>query len=134
MNKVKDYSEEEWSNRVSLSACYHLADHFLMSDIIWNHITAKTSSEKDTFLINKFGLRYAEITASNPIKIGYQEWTDNKLTYLYLGNNGVAVLPARIAGKPGTGCGGGDGKGRAGGNSFSTQGTRHDHVQPIDTG
>ena len=40
-----------------------------MSDIIWNHITAKTSSKKDTFLINSFGLRYDEITASNLVEI-----------------------------------------------------------------
>ena len=40
-----------------------------MSYIVWNHITAKTSSEKDTFLINHFGLRYDEITASNLIEI-----------------------------------------------------------------
>ena len=60
---------EEWENRVNLAACYHLADHFKMSDIIWNHITAKTSSQKDTFLINRFGLRYDEITASNLLEI-----------------------------------------------------------------
>ena len=60
---------EEWVNRINLAACYHLADHFKMSDIIWNHITAKTSLNKDTFLINKFGLRYDEITASNLLEI-----------------------------------------------------------------
>ncbi|SVE31783.1 uncharacterized protein METZ01_LOCUS484637, partial [marine metagenome] len=69
MNNEKKFSKEEWSNRVNLSACYHLADHFQMSDIIWNHITAKTSSEKETFLINKFGLRYDEVTASNLLEI-----------------------------------------------------------------
>ena len=71
MNKEKDFSKEEWLNRLDLAACYHLADHFKMSDIIWNHITAKTSSVKDTFLINKFGLRYEEITASNLLEIDH---------------------------------------------------------------
>ena len=61
--------KEELENRVNLAACYHLADHFKMSDIIWNHITAKASSKKETFLINKFGLRYDEITASNLLEI-----------------------------------------------------------------
>jgi len=46
-----------------------LAHYFNMSDIIWNHITSKTNSEKDTFLINKFGLRYDEVTASNLLEI-----------------------------------------------------------------
>ena len=69
MNIKIKYNEEEWNNRVNLAACYHLADYFKMSDIIWNHITAKTCSEKDTFLINKFGLRYDEVTASNLLEI-----------------------------------------------------------------
>ncbi len=69
MNSKIHFSEEEWSNRVNLAACYHLADHFQMTDIIWNHITSKTSKNKETFLINKFGLRYNEITASNLLEI-----------------------------------------------------------------
>jgi len=69
MNLKKDFNEEEWTNRVNLAACYHLADHFQMTDIIWNHITAKTSKQKETFLINQFGLRYDEVTASNLLEI-----------------------------------------------------------------
>ena len=69
MNSKKNYSKEEWLNRVDLAACYHLAHHFEMTDLIWNHITAKTSKQKETFLINKFGLRYDEITASNLLEI-----------------------------------------------------------------
>jgi len=67
--KNNNFSQEEWLNRVNLAACYHLADYFQMSDIIWNHITSKTSNEKETFLINPFGLRYDEITASNLVEI-----------------------------------------------------------------
>ena len=69
MNLKKDFNKEEWRNRVNLAACYHLADHFKMTDIIWNHITAKTSEQKETFLINQFGLRYDEVTASNLLEI-----------------------------------------------------------------
>ena len=69
MARLSNIKDEEWQNRVELAACYHLTDHFNMSDIIWNHITAKTCSQKDTFLINKFGLRYDEVTASNLLEI-----------------------------------------------------------------
>ena len=69
MNSKTHFSDEEWINRVNLAACYHLADHFQMTDIVWNHITSKTSKNKETFLINKFGLRYNEITASNLLEI-----------------------------------------------------------------
>ena len=63
--------DEELQNRTNLAACYHLADYFNFSDIIWNRITAETSSKKNTFLINKFGLRYDEITASNLLEIDH---------------------------------------------------------------
>ena len=69
MLRLKNISNEEWQNRVNLAASYHLAHYFGWSDIIWNHITAKTSKIKNTFLINKFGLRYDEITASNLLEI-----------------------------------------------------------------
>jgi len=70
MNKLDNkYTDEEIANRTNLAACYHLADHFKFSDIIWNHITAKTSKNKNTFLINPFGLRYDEITSTNLIEI-----------------------------------------------------------------
>lgn len=54
--------------RIDLAACYRLADLFGFSDIVWNHITA---SVPDTghLLINRFGLRYDEVTASNLITI-----------------------------------------------------------------
>ena len=69
MNNPINVSEEEWNNRVDLAACYHLADYFGWSDIIWNHITAKTAKNKNTFLINNFGLRYDEVSASNLLEI-----------------------------------------------------------------
>ena len=69
MARLSNIQDEEWENRINLAACYHLADFFGWSDIIWNHITAKTSKSKNTFLINKFGLRYDEISASNLLEI-----------------------------------------------------------------
>ena len=62
------YSESEWAMRIDLAACYRLADLFGFSDIVWNHITAKIP-DSDFFLINRFGLRYDEVTASNLITI-----------------------------------------------------------------
>ena len=69
MKTNKNFDEEELQNRIDLAAAYHLADIYGFSDIIWNHITCKTSSKKNTFLINRFGLRYDEITASNLLEI-----------------------------------------------------------------
>ena len=69
MKTNKNFDHEEMQNRIDLAAAYHLADLYGFSDIIWNHITCKTSSKKNTFLINRFGLRYDEVTASNLLEI-----------------------------------------------------------------
>ena len=69
MTKNQNISKEEYTNRIDLAAAYHLADYYGFSDIIWNHITCKTSSKKSTFLINRFGLRYDEVMASNLLEI-----------------------------------------------------------------
>ncbi|MGH7178253.1 MAG: class II aldolase/adducin family protein, partial [Tepidisphaeraceae bacterium] len=58
----------EWRMRVDLAACYRLADLFGFSDIVWNHITARVPGT-ERFLINRFGLRFDEVTASNLITL-----------------------------------------------------------------
>jgi ribulose-5-phosphate 4-epimerase/fuculose-1-phosphate aldolase len=57
-------SDAEWKVRTDLAACYRLIARFGMSDLIYNHITAKVPDEKGQFLINPFGLLYTEINAS----------------------------------------------------------------------
>lgn len=59
----------EWQTRVELAACYRLAAHFGLTDLIYTHITAKVPGEEEHFLINPYGLRWEEITASNLVKI-----------------------------------------------------------------
>mgnify|MGYP001172697636 FL=1 len=62
-------SAEEWQTRVDLAACYRLVDRYEMSDLIYNHITARIPGSDDHLLINLYGLLYKEITASNLVKI-----------------------------------------------------------------
>jgi len=62
------FPDAEWQARVELAACYRLADLFGFSDIIWNHITAKVPGTGH-FLINRFGLRYDEVRASNLVTL-----------------------------------------------------------------
>ena len=57
-------SVEEWQVRTDLAACYRLVARYGMTDLIYNHITAKLPTDSGTFLINPFGLLYTEITAS----------------------------------------------------------------------
>lgn len=57
-------SDAEWKVRTDLAACYRLVAKYGMSDLIYNHITAKVPGDAKHFLINPFGLLYTEITAS----------------------------------------------------------------------
>jgi len=57
-------SAEEWKVRTDLAACYRLVAKYGMSDLIYNHITAKVPGAEKHFLINPFGLLYTEMTAS----------------------------------------------------------------------
>jgi ribulose-5-phosphate 4-epimerase/fuculose-1-phosphate aldolase len=61
-------SPEEWAARVELAACYRLMDWYGMTDLIYNHITAKVPGTEH-FLVNLYGLLYREITASSLVKI-----------------------------------------------------------------
>jgi ribulose-5-phosphate 4-epimerase/fuculose-1-phosphate aldolase len=62
-------SPEEWRTRVDLAACYRLMDQYGMTDLIYNHITARIPGTADHLLINLYGLLYREITASSLVKI-----------------------------------------------------------------
>jgi ribulose-5-phosphate 4-epimerase/fuculose-1-phosphate aldolase len=67
---VKDeVGPEEWAVRVELAACYRLMDLYGMTDLTYNHITARVPGEKHHILINLYGLLYKEITASSFAKI-----------------------------------------------------------------
>src|SRR3954470_5256590 len=62
-------SAEEWDVRVNLAACYRLAAHFRMTDLIYTHISARVPGPQHHFLINAFGLLWDEISASTLVKI-----------------------------------------------------------------
>jgi ribulose-5-phosphate 4-epimerase/fuculose-1-phosphate aldolase len=65
----KHSSSAEWNVRVDLAACYRLVELFGLSDLVFNHITAKVPGEDHRYLINPYGLAYEEMTASNLVKI-----------------------------------------------------------------
>ena len=64
-----DITQEEWTTRVDLAACYRLIAHFGMDDLVYNHISARVPGPEEHFLLNPFGLLYEEVTASNLVKV-----------------------------------------------------------------
>ncbi len=60
----------EWDTRVELAAAYRLVHrHGWATTLIFNHISARVPGEESHILLNPFGLRYDEVTASNLVKI-----------------------------------------------------------------
>jgi len=62
-------SVDEWQARTDLAACYRLMALYGMTDLIYNHISARVPGEDGHYLINPYGMLYEEITASSLIKI-----------------------------------------------------------------
>ena len=60
---------EEWELRVHLAACYRLVARYGMTDLIYNHITARVPGPEHHILINAYGMLYEEVTASSLIKV-----------------------------------------------------------------
>ena len=62
-------SADEWALRVDLAACYRLVARYGMTDLIYNHITARVPGPEHHILINAYGMLYEEVTASSLIKV-----------------------------------------------------------------
>jgi ribulose-5-phosphate 4-epimerase/fuculose-1-phosphate aldolase len=96
-------SAEEWTARVQLAACYRIFAYLGWVELIYNHITLRLPGPDMHFLINPFGLMYAEVRASNLVKIdlqgnvvGHSDWPVNPA--------GFTVHAAIHAGIPGAHC------------------------------
>ena len=55
--------------RVQLAAAYRVADHLGWSELIYTHISVRVPGPEHHFLINPYGLRFDEVTASNLVRI-----------------------------------------------------------------
>nr|WP_311529922.1 class II aldolase/adducin family protein [uncultured Ralstonia sp.] len=103
----------EWVARVKLAACYRIFAQLGWTELIYNHITLRLPPEDGAnddgcphFLINPFGLTYAEVCASTLVKldlqgnvqrtVGQPDWPVNPA--------GFTVHAAIHAGIPGAHC------------------------------
>lgn len=66
-----DSIENVAAERLHLAAAYRLIAHFGLDDSIFTHISARAPKEEAEhgFLINPFGLRFDEVTASNLVTV-----------------------------------------------------------------
>src|ERR1700747_3692049 len=64
-----EMTEAEWTQRISLAACYRLVAHYGWDDLVDTHISARVPGPDHHFLINPYGLLFDEITASSLVKV-----------------------------------------------------------------
>ncbi|WFC96257.1 hypothetical protein MBRA1_002913 [Malassezia brasiliensis] len=66
-----EFPVDEQKARIQLAACYRLFGYFGWNDDVINHLTVSVTEPdgSKSFLINPFGLRYDEVTASSLLKI-----------------------------------------------------------------
>lgn len=62
-------SPTERDLRIQLAAVYRLVHHFGWDELIWTHSTVRLPGPDHHFLINPYGLRFDEVTASNLVKV-----------------------------------------------------------------
>lgn len=60
---------QEWTARCELAALYRLVAHFRMTDLIDTHISLRLPDESGHFLINRYGILFDRVTASDLVKI-----------------------------------------------------------------
>ena len=71
-HRPADIDPEHWRARVNLAAAYRLAARQGWDDLIYTHLSLRLPGQDGLFLINPFGLRFAEICASNLLLIDTQ--------------------------------------------------------------
>jgi ribulose-5-phosphate 4-epimerase/fuculose-1-phosphate aldolase len=54
---------------VELAAAYRIIEHLGWSELIWTHTTVRVPGPEHHFLINPYGYRFDEVTASNLVKV-----------------------------------------------------------------
>jgi ribulose-5-phosphate 4-epimerase/fuculose-1-phosphate aldolase len=66
-----DVTDAEWKARCELAALYHVCDHLGWTDLINTHMSVRVPGEEGTFLINRYGEMFDEVTASSLVKMDF---------------------------------------------------------------
>jgi len=69
---VGPLSVEEKQTRIDLATAYRLAHLKHWDDGIYTHISATVPGEEGVYLLNRFGLRFDEVTPQNLVKVNLQ--------------------------------------------------------------
>lgn len=96
-------SQTESEARVDLAAAYRLAALQGWDDTIYTHLSAAVPGEPGVYLINRFGLMFEEVCASNLVKVNLRgEVVDG--SGARVNPSGFAIHGAVHAARPDAGC------------------------------
>ncbi|MGJ8605914.1 MAG: class II aldolase/adducin family protein [Marivita sp.] len=92
--------------RLHLAAAYRLVAHFGLDDSIFTHISARAPKEEAEhgFLINPFGLRFDEVTASNLVTVDLDGTVIRDEYGAGINDAGFTIHSAVHAARPEVGC------------------------------
>lgn len=65
----KAHDVARWARRVDLAACYRLVALAGWDDLVFTHISARLPGPGRRFLVNRYGLLFDEVTASNLVEV-----------------------------------------------------------------
>jgi ribulose-5-phosphate 4-epimerase/fuculose-1-phosphate aldolase len=66
---IAGVSPTEWQVRCDLAALYRLLAHHRWTDFIYTHLSARLPGPQHHFLINKYGVNFQEMRASDLVKV-----------------------------------------------------------------
>lgn len=69
MSKPENICDAEWQARCELAALYRLVAHFRMTDLIDTHISLRLAGPDHHFLINRYGVLFDHMKASDLVRI-----------------------------------------------------------------
>jgi ribulose-5-phosphate 4-epimerase/fuculose-1-phosphate aldolase len=96
-------SAAEWAARQQLASCYRVFLLLGWTELIYNHISLRVPGEPGHLLLNRFGLHYSEVKASNLVKVN-QAGQSISPAGAPVNAAGVAPHAAIHAGVPGAHC------------------------------
>ncbi|WP_122575397.1 class II aldolase/adducin family protein [Pseudomonas viridiflava] len=71
MKTFESMSPQEWSTRCDLAALFRLLAYYRMTDLVDSHASACIPGQPDVFLINRYGVPFEKMRASDLVKVGF---------------------------------------------------------------
>jgi ribulose-5-phosphate 4-epimerase/fuculose-1-phosphate aldolase len=98
---VKDQNQQF---RIDLAAAYRLIHRLGLDDSIYTHISVRLPGSHDRFLINPYGMRFDEVTASNLVTVDLDGVVIDDPLGLGINPAGFTIHSAVHAARPGVAC------------------------------